>query len=104
MEKDEEIRFGAGFTQTNYVTQEVQDQSLSLVRSFTIYDAEFWARYRSSISSLRSQWTTSAVFTDSKSIVQTFWAIQNGREPYYEKILHNLNTRLERERRSLPII
>ena len=91
MEVDEEVRVGAGFTWTNHVTKEVHDQSLSLDSCSTIYDAEFWAWYRSSISSLRSQWTTGAVFTNSKSIVQTFWAIKNGREPYYEKILYNLN-------------
>ena len=44
------------------------------------------------------------MFTNSKSIVQTFWAIKNGREPYYEKILYNLNARLEREQRTLTII
>ena len=74
LKTDEEVRVGAGFTWTNHATQEAHDQSLSLDPSSTIYDAEFWAWYRGTISSLRSQWTTSAVFTDSKSIVHTFWA------------------------------
>ena len=88
---DKQNYVGAGYTWTNIRTQEIANQFFNLSDEPTIYDAEWWGMFKGIKDGLKTDWSNGVAFTDSKSTMETFMSIQDGKYPFYEKILNLLN-------------
>ena len=94
---------GAGVYYTNPETNSMQSQHWKLLNHHTIDDAEFFAIYMALLLASQSQWSSATIFTDSFSVFSRLKQFQQGKLPFINHKLVEINNSLRLLKRKIVI-